>query len=90
MQVMIITYLGKQFFKIQRGDLTIALNPISKNSKHNKKISTFGANIVLINVNHPDFNGIDTVTYGDTKPFVISGPGDYEINGIFIKGIMTY
>ena len=24
-----------------------------------------------------------------TKPFVISGPGDYEINGIFIKGIMT-
>ena len=89
MQVMIITYLGKQFFKIQRGDLTIALNPISKNSKHNKKISTFGANIVLINVNHPDFNGIDTVTYGDTKPFVISGPGDYEINGIFIKGIMT-
>ena len=86
---MLITYLGKQFFKIQRGDLTIALNPISKNSKHNKKISTFGANIVLINVNHPDFNGIDTVTYGDTKPFVISGPGDYEINGIFIKGIMT-
>jgi hypothetical protein len=27
---MIITYYGKQYFKIQQGDTTIALNPLSK------------------------------------------------------------
>jgi hypothetical protein len=30
---MIITYLGKQFFKIGQGDLTVVFNPISKDSK---------------------------------------------------------
>ncbi|MEN9647933.1 MAG: hypothetical protein RLY57_737, partial [Candidatus Parcubacteria bacterium] len=35
---------------------------------------------------HPDFNGIDQVSHGDKQPFVISGPGEYEVKGVFIKG----
>ena len=86
---MIITYLGKQFFKIQQGNLVVAFNPISKDSKYSAKVSRFGSDIALSTVNHPDYNGFDMVSHGDTVPFEINGPGDYEIKDIFIKGIMT-
>lgn len=86
---MIITYLGKQFFKIGQGNLTVAFNPISKDSKYADKVSRFGSDIALSTTNHPDYNGFDMVSHGDNVPFAISGPGDYEIKDIFIKGLMT-
>ncbi|MEJ0002234.1 MAG: hypothetical protein WDN09_03625 [bacterium] len=30
---MIITYFGKQFFKVAQGEMVIAFNPVSKSSK---------------------------------------------------------
>lgn len=82
---MIITYYGAEFFKVQFGDITLAFNPISKDSK--LKPSRFGADIVFVSAHHPDFNGIDQVTHGEKKPFVVSGPGEYEVKGVFIKGL---
>ncbi|MCX6753841.1 MAG: MBL fold metallo-hydrolase [Candidatus Nomurabacteria bacterium] len=86
---MIITYLGKQFFKIAQGDLVVAVNPISKDSKGDVKGARFGSDIALSTINHPDYNGFDMVTHGDNVPFEVKGPGDYEIKEVFIKGIMT-
>lgn len=84
---MVITYFGGEFFKVQFGDTVLAFNPISKDSK--LKSSRFGADIALISANHPDFNGADQVTHGETKPFIISGPGEYETKGVFIKGFLS-
>lgn len=81
---MIITHHGKQFFKIQTGDMVLAFNPISKES--HIKANGFGANIALISENHPDYNGADTVSYAGKEPFVISGPGEYEVSDIMIQG----
>ena len=86
---MIITYLGKQFFKIVQGSLTVAFNPISKDSKFSASVSRFGSDIALSTINHPDYNGFEMVTHGETIPFQINGPGDYEIKDIFIKGVIT-
>ena len=86
---MIISYFGKQFVKISQGDLTLAFNPLSRDSDHKDKIPRFGANVALITANHPDFNGLETVTYGENIPFAITSPGDYEIRGIFVKGLET-
>lgn len=86
---MIITYLGKQFFKIGQGSLTLAFNPISKDSKFVALASRFGSDIALSTINHPDYNGFDMVSHGDIVPFEINGPGDYEIKDVFIKGVMT-
>lgn len=86
---MIITYLGKQFFKIQQGNLVVAFNPISKDSKLKDKASKFGSDIALSTTNHPDFNGFEMVAHGETIPLEINGPGDYEIKDIFIKGVLT-
>jgi len=85
---MIITYFGKQFFKIQKGDLVVAFNPISKDSKEYKG-DRFGSDMALSTTNHPDYNGFEMVSHGETIPFEIKGPGDYEIKDIFIKGILT-
>lgn len=82
---MIITYLGAEFIKVQFGDTVIALNPISKESS--LKQSKFGADIVLSSINHPDMNGADQMTFGEKKPFIINGPGEYEVKGVFIKGL---
>jgi len=85
---MIITYFGKQFFKIGHGDMVLAFNPVSKSSKLGVS-AHFGADIALITTNHPDYNGIEQLSHGDRNPFAIVGPGDYEIKEIFIKGIMS-
>ena len=81
---MIITYQGAEFFKVQQGDTVIAFNPISKDSK--LKPSRFGANVVLVSAHHPDFNGAEQMSFGEKQPLVIEGPGEYETQGIFIKG----
>lgn len=84
---MIITYLGLEQFKIQFGDMVLAVNPASKDSKH--KPARFGADIALVSLNDKDFNGVENVAHGDRKPFAITGPGEYEIKGVFIKGFKS-
>jgi len=84
---MIITYQGAEFFRIQFGDITLAINPISKESKLPQ--SRFGADIVLSSLNHIDMNGVDMVTHGEKVPFSINGPGEYEVKEVFIKGFAT-
>jgi L-ascorbate metabolism protein UlaG (beta-lactamase superfamily) len=81
---MIITYHGGECIKASFGDTTLVFNPISKESK--LPSARFGADIVLISTNDKDFNGADQMSYGDKQPFVISGPGEYEVQKIFIKG----
>lgn len=85
--VMIINYLGAEFIKVQFGDIILAFNPISKDSA--LKPAKFGADIVLSSINHPDMNGADQMGFGDKKPFTISGPGEYEVKGVFIKGLIS-
>ena len=80
---MIITKYENYFLKFTFANKTIGLNPVSKDSK--LKTSKFGADVVLSNVAHKDFNGFDFMTFGDREPFVIKGPGEYEIADVFIK-----
>lgn len=84
---MIITYDGVESVKVSHGDFTIAINPISKESKF--KLANFGSDLVLITANHPDFNGSDTATRQGKEPFVIKGPGEYEVRGVFVRGFQS-
>ncbi|OIO32141.1 hypothetical protein AUJ44_03190 [Candidatus Nomurabacteria bacterium CG1_02_47_685] len=88
---MVITYHGGECFKVQVGDTVLVFNPPAKESPLivNGKTPRFGADIVLVSLNDEDFNGVQNMTYGDKTPFVVSGPGEYEIKNIFIKGIAS-
>jgi L-ascorbate metabolism protein UlaG (beta-lactamase superfamily) len=81
---MIITYQGVEFFKVQFGNTILAFNPISKESKY--KPTRFSADIALVSINHPDMNGVENLSYNGKDPIVVSGPGEYEVKEIFIKG----
>ncbi|MEQ1561220.1 MAG: MBL fold metallo-hydrolase [Nitrospira sp.] len=85
---MIITYHGVDFFKVSFGDTTIAVNPISKDS--NIKGARFGSDITLMSLkNSLEHNGSDVTSRGDKESFVIDGPGEYEVSGVFIKGFLS-
>ncbi|HEY4487819.1 MAG TPA: MBL fold metallo-hydrolase, partial [Candidatus Paceibacterota bacterium] len=61
---------------------------VSKASQ-NFRPTNFGADIAFISLNHPDMNGANEASRGDKNPFVISGPGEYEISEIAIAGFAT-
>lgn len=84
---MIITYYGKEHFKLQVGDLTVAVNPISKEGTG--KVAKYGADVTLITTNHPDYNGTEQTEHGGKAPFVIRGAGEYEVQNIFFKGFSS-
>ncbi|MDQ5927656.1 MAG: hypothetical protein QG633_94 [Patescibacteria group bacterium] len=84
---MIITYNTLESFKIQLGDTVIALNPVSKQSK--LSAASFGADVAIVSINHPDMNGVESVSRGSAAPFAIIGPGEYEVAGVFVRGFSS-
>lgn len=81
---MVITHHGGQCFKVTFGDTTLAFDPISKKSS----LSTvkFGADVAFVSLNHPNFNGAAEVTSGSKQPFIIDGPGEYEVGEVTARG----
>lgn len=84
---MVITHYGGQCFKITFGDLALVFDPINKGSALSP--SRFGADIALVSRDHPDMNGISEVTYAGKAPFAITGPGEYERQGIVVQGFLS-
>lgn len=81
---MVITYHGGQFFKVSFGSTTLAFDPISKKSKLPQ--TKFGADIAFVSLWYPDMNGVENVAHGSKEPFVIDGPGEYEVGEVTARG----
>ena len=81
---MVITYHGGQCFKVSFGDITLAFDPIAKQSK--LSAVKFGSDIAFVSLNHPNFNGVDQVSHGSKEPFVVYGPGEYEFGQVTARG----
>jgi len=81
---MVITHHGGQCFKVSFGDTTLAFDPISKKSKLSPV--KFGSDVAFISMNHPDFNGAEQVAHGNKQPFVVDGPGEYEVGDVTARG----
>jgi len=84
---MVISYAGGECFKVSQGDLTLAFNPPAKDSK--LASAKFGADIALVSLDHADFNGVENAAFGEREPFVIQGPGEYEVKGVAVRGFGT-
>ena len=84
---MVITHHGGQCFKVTLGDLTLVFDPINKGAS--LPSVRFGADIALVSRNHPDMNGVSEVTYGEKIPFAITGPGEYERQGVTVQGFLS-
>ncbi len=82
---MVITWYGHACFKIQSGDLVIVVDPYAK--EIGLTPPRFKADIVLVTHGHADHNNAETLA---GNPFVVSGPGEYEVSGVTIIGIETF
>ena len=81
---MVISYYGLGCFKVQVGDTVIALNPVSKDSDF--KSTRFSSDIAIVSLNDKNYNGVLNVSGGSRELFVVDGPGEYEIGGVYVKG----
>lgn len=84
---MVITYCGMAFMKVQFGDTTLAFNPLGKNAEMSGP--RFGADVAFVSLKDPNFNGTEQLSYGEKVPFVVNGPGEYEIKGVYVKGVAS-
>jgi L-ascorbate metabolism protein UlaG (beta-lactamase superfamily) len=85
-----ISWYGQSFFRIltkKRGrDLVkIAIDPFEDNI--GLKTPSLEADILLITHQHPDHFNLKAIK---GSPFLISGPGEYEVKNVFIQGISAF
>lgn len=82
---MVITWYGQSCFKITSGDLTIAIDPFSKDIGLTPP--RFRVDILLVTHEHYDHANAETIPEG---AFLIKGPGEYEVKGVYVEGIPTF
>lgn len=85
---MTITWLGQSCFKIQDKEITVIVDPYS--NEVGFKLPRLAADIVSISHDHFDHNNVEAVSGTTGAPFVISGPGEYEVKGVFVYGIPSW
>jgi len=88
---MTINWYGQSCFQISLSQgknnlVSIIIDPFEENIglKLPRKLE---ADVVLVTHEHPDHNNIKRV---NSSPFVINGPGEYDIKGAYIQGISGY
>jgi len=51
------------------------------------KVPNFSADILLVTHDHHDHNNVKAIK---ADPFLVKGPGEYEVKGVFIQGIPSF
>ena len=85
-----IIWAGQSCFQIivsnSRNHLTsVVIDPFDETI--GLKVPRFSADVVLVTHSHYDHNNVKAVK---GEPFLIKGPGEYEIKRVFIKGIPAF
>jgi len=82
---MTITWHGHSCFRLESKDLSVLIDPFS--SQIGLKPPKIKDDIILVSHQHYDHNNIEGMA---DESFLAKGPGEYEIKGIFIKGIPSF
>ncbi len=85
-----IIWHGQSFFQIQtslsKGEqTTLAIDPFDEST--GLKVPSVQADILLITHDHADHNNKKAIK---GTPFLVDGPGEYEVKEIFIQGISSF
>jgi len=91
-----INWAGQSCFQISVSNsrdhsADIVIDPFDE--KTGLKVPNFLADILLVTHQHHDHNNIKAVRSaraGGEAPFLIDGPGEYEVKEVFIKGIPAF
>ncbi|MCX6045249.1 MAG: MBL fold metallo-hydrolase [Chloroflexi bacterium] len=80
-----ITWYGLSCFRIRENGATVICDPYDKSV--GLTLPKMRADIITVSHNQPGHNAVDKVQ-GEAR--VLRGPGEYEVNNIFITGATTY
>ena len=80
-----ITWYGLSCFRIREGGVTIICDPYDRSV--GLTLPKPRADIVTVSHQQPGHNAVDRVL---GEPRVFTGPGEYEIQNIFVTGATTY
>ncbi|MEK7203507.1 MAG: MBL fold metallo-hydrolase [Patescibacteria group bacterium] len=82
--MMTVTWYGHSCFRLESKDTSLLIDPFSQEiGLRPPKIKD---NIVLVSHQHYDHNNIEGMP---EDSFLIKGPGEYEVKGVFIRGIQS-
>lgn len=79
--------LGHSSFKIRGKQVTIVTDPYDSGMVGLKFPKNITADIVTVSHQHQDHNQVGSIS---GSPFVVAGPGEYEVKGVALVGIATF
>lgn len=82
-----ITLLGHSSFRIHGKLATVVTDPFDSAFIGLKFPKHITSDIVTVSHNHKDHNAVTQI---EGNPFIVSGPGEYEIKGVGIVGIPSH
>jgi L-ascorbate metabolism protein UlaG (beta-lactamase superfamily) len=80
-----IKWFGHACFRLRSRDATILTDPVPRSFGY--KVDKQKVDIVTISHDHPGHNNVDLAS---GEPKLVNGPGEYEMNDVFITGIATW
>jgi L-ascorbate metabolism protein UlaG (beta-lactamase superfamily) len=80
-----ITYLGHSSFKLRGKQKTVVTDPYGE--KVGKFPRDIEADLVTVSHDHFDHNAVEKLK---NKPFVINGPGEYEVGDVSVIGVSVF
>jgi L-ascorbate metabolism protein UlaG (beta-lactamase superfamily) len=80
-----IIALGHSGFRLRGKEVTLVIDPPSPATGYSLKGVT--ADIVCVTHNHPGHNYVQGI---GGKPYLVNGPGEYEIGGVLITALRTF
>ena len=81
-----ITWLGHSSFRLRSGNTTLLTDPFPQSYGFTMPTSLTEAKVVTQSNTHPNHAYMSEVR---GTPTILDGPGEYEANGLYIKGIRT-
>lgn len=86
-----IWWLGQACFKVKGKSASIVFDPYDGNFVGLSPLK-LSADIVCVTHDHKDHNNATVVSAAQEgkSPFVISGPGEYEISGVNVVGVSSF
>ena len=85
-----INWCGQSCFQIsssrgKNNHVSIVIDPFDQST--GLRLPKLQADILLVTHDHDDHNNVKAVP---DQPFILKGPGEYDIKGVFIQGVFGY
>jgi L-ascorbate metabolism protein UlaG (beta-lactamase superfamily) len=86
-----ISWLGHSCFQLRGKNVTLVTDPFSpqqgSSQGESSRLGKISASIVTVSHNHAGHNNVVAVS---GTPYVVKGPGEYEISDVLITGVASY